>query len=300
MHPFSLPVLLAAVAQPVGAPPEIRARPIAPEPSRPFDLPRIRIASPSEPWPLRAAKAPVRAPDWSDYRLYPPAALALDQEGRVDVETLIGGDGVPLACRPRRSSGYTELDLGTCDLTNLLRFAPAVDEEGRPVASVYRRAFMWMLSEPMAFAAAQVTADIFLTQGKVARCNLSSQGSVPSTWTKLPCSAFATDIDYYLGARRLGARHVKIAFEVIPTGSAAPAPKEGLPPPEAEWRSEFSLAPNGDVRDCRKLVDRGFGQPGANQQSPCGFFLTRTWFAPAPGTAAATTGIFALRVHILE
>lgn len=300
MLPFSLQFVLAAAAQPVDAAPEIRPPTFAPKPSRPFDVPPIRIASPSEPWPVRPAKAPISAPDWSDYRLYPPAALALDQEGRVEVETLIGADGVPLACRPRRSSGYAELDRGTCNLTNLLRFAPTLNEEGRPLPSVYRRTFQWLLSDPTPFAAAGVTADIYLTQGRIARCNLSFQGSVPSEWTKLPCRAIATDIDYYLGARRLGARHVRIAFEVLPTGSAALVPEEALPSPWAEWRSEFSLAPNGDVGDCRKLVDRGFGRPSANQQSPCGFFLTRTWFAPVRETGVPTTGIFALKVHILE
>lgn len=300
MLPFSLPFVLAAAAQPVGAPSEVPKPPFAPEPSRPFDVPPIRIASPSEPWPARTAKAPIRAPDWSDYRLYPPAALGLAQEGRVAVETLIGGDGVPRACRPTISSGYAELDRGTCNLTNLLRFAPALDGAGRPVASVYRRTFLWVLSEPTPFGAAQVTADILLKQGKVARCDLSSRGSVPPEWTKLPCRNIAAETDYYLGARRLSARHVQVAFEIIPGGSVAPQSKEALPAPVAEWRSEFRLAPNGDVRDCRKLVDRGFGRPSANQQGPCGFFLTRTWIAPAAETDIPATGTFSLRVYILE
>lgn len=293
-------VLMAIAAQPVNAPSEVRAPPFAPEPSRPFDIPPIRIASPSEQWPVRVAGTPLTAPDWSDYRLYPPAALDLEQEGRVGVETLIGGDGVPRACRVVRSSGYAELDRGSCNLTNLLRFEPIRDGDGRPLQSVYRRTFLWLLSDPTPFAVAQVTADIFLTQGRVAKCTLSSEGPVPVEWTKLPCRNIANEIDYYLGARRLSARHARIVFEVVPTGSAAPTPLEALPPPAAEWRSEFGLTSNGDVRDCSKLVDRGFGPPSANQQSPCGFFLTRTWFAPVAATDVPATGIFALRVYVLE
>ena len=300
MLPLSWLIALAAATPPAQPPSVVRAPPFAPEPSRPFDVPPIRIASPAERWPDRTAGAPVSAPDWSDYRLYPQAALALDQEGRVEVEALIGSDGVPSACRVRRTSGYAELDQGTCNLMNLLRFAPTRDGESRPLQSVYRRTFLWLLSDPTPFATTQVTADISVVGGTVAGCTLRRHGEAPPEWTKLACRNIASELDYYLGTRRLGARRARIVVEVVPTGSTAPASRETLPEPAAEWRSEFGLAPNGDIRDCRKLVDRGFGPPTANQQSPCGFFLTRTWFAPVDPAVGPATGIFELRVYVLD
>jgi protein TonB len=99
--------------------------------------PPIRIAPPGEAWPAIRSGKPVSQPDWSDWHVYPPAALALNQQGRVTVETLVGSDGVPLACRVTRSSGYAELDTGTCNLTNLLRFAPrAIRTASRCRASI--------------------------------------------------------------------------------------------------------------------------------------------------------------------
>src|SRR4051794_4785347 len=107
-------------------------RPVPP-PADPIAAPPIRIAPPDEAWPAVRAGKPISAPDWADYRIYPPAALEQDQQGRVAIESLVSPEGVPVACRVTGSSGYAELDVGTCNIMNLLRFAPARDAEGNPV-----------------------------------------------------------------------------------------------------------------------------------------------------------------------
>ena len=264
-----------------------------PAPSRSLSVPAIRIANRSEPWPARAATEPISHPDWSDYRLYPQAALDLDQQGRVTVEALVGIDGVPRACRLLHSSGYAELDAGTCNLMTLLRFQPARDADGRPAEAVYRRSFYWLTSDPTPFGPTGLIARLSLNHGQVSTCTLESEGVVPPEWTKLACRNITNDSDYYLGDRRHTAKRATVAIQVVPAGMAGPETAKTRP--IAEWRSEFRLAPNGDIQDCRKLVDRGFGPVTENQQSPCGFFLTRTWFQPG---GAEASGLFQLRVYI--
>lgn len=271
-------------------------RPVPP-PAGPIAAPPIRIAPPDEAWPAVSAGKPISAPDWADYRLYPPAALELDQQGRVAVDSLVSPEGVPVACRVRSSSGYAELDVGTCNIMNLLRFAPARDAEGNPVPSVYRRSFLWLESEPTPFAAARMIVRLKLAGGKVRECILDEQGGAPPDWSKLACRKIGASLDYYLGARRADARRAIVEFEVMPTGSSLAGGATRPEPPAAEWRSEFGLAPNGDVRDCRNVVDRGFGPASENDQSPCGFFLTRAWFSPA-GPEGPNTGTYRLRVYI--
>ncbi|MEA3060950.1 MAG: periplasmic protein TonB [Sphingomonadales bacterium] len=282
--PTTLLLLFLAAAQDPTEPP-------------PIEAPRIRIAAPTEAWPATRSGRPVSAPDWSDARLYPPTALALDQQGRVVVETLVGTDGVPAACRVVSSSGYAELDIGTCNVMTLLRFAPPRDPAGKPVESVFRRGFLWIAFDPTPFGSGRVTARLKLAGGHVTQCTLDQQGAVPPQWPKVACRNIAQELDYYLGGRQRRARGAIVDFQVIPAGSQplGPAPRTG--PPDAEWHSEFSLSGEGEVGDCRKSVDRGFGTPSENQETPCGFFISRTWFEP-PEPPAPSTGSYELKVYI--
>jgi TonB family protein len=278
-------LLLLAAAQD----PEEAAQPIAP--------PAIRIAPPEEAWPATRSGRPVSGPDWSDYRAYPPTALMLNQQGRVAVEALVGSDGVPVACRVTSSSGYAELDTGTCNLMTLLRFAPPRDPAGKPIESVYRRGFFWMTSDPAPFVAARVTARLKLADGAVTECALDPQGPVPEGWTRVACRSFSNELNFYLDGRARTARSAIVDFQMIPAGSTPVGAPPRQEPADAEWRSQFRVAPDGEVRDCRKIVDRGFGRPSENQQTPCGFFISRSWFEPSDPPAAAT-GTYELKVYI--
>jgi TonB family protein len=289
--------LILSIGQSLPAAGPVVITPVAPAPSPPVAAPPIRIAPATEKWPETPAGKPISAPDWSDYRLYPPAALELDQEGRVSVEALVGTDGAPRACRIRTSSGYSELDTGTCNLMNLLRFSPPRDAQGRPLESVYRRAFLWLTSDPTPFEAASMTVRLRLARGAVTDCRLEPHGPVPPEWTKLACRVVTAEVSYFLNGRRSTASAATLVFGVEPGGAETAAAEPGEPAPAAEWRSAFSLEPNGDVTACRLVVDRGFGPVPDNHQSSCGFFLTRAWFTPA-GPEAPATGIYSLKVYI--
>ena len=77
---------------------------------------------------------------------YPPAALRAESEGRVVASVGVGADGMPASCTVQTSSGSGVLDTSTCDIAMLnLRFDPATDAEGRPVAGTYRLAVNWKM-----------------------------------------------------------------------------------------------------------------------------------------------------------
>ena len=48
-----------------------------------------------EMWPDAKSGRILETPDWSDYRIYPRAALKKDEEGRVKAELFFGSDGKP-------------------------------------------------------------------------------------------------------------------------------------------------------------------------------------------------------------
>src|SRR6185369_3380519 len=78
----------------------------------------------SEGLPPQLPLVVIRSPNWQDRRIYPRAALRYNQQGIVGVEVLIDASGVPSGCRIALSSGYVELDDGTCDLWLMVRFQP--------------------------------------------------------------------------------------------------------------------------------------------------------------------------------
>jgi protein TonB len=68
----------------------------------------------------------------------PPGGRAARVGRAVIVALTIGTDGVPGACRIYRSSGFPETDQRTCELaTQRLRFRPATNGRGEPVASTF-------------------------------------------------------------------------------------------------------------------------------------------------------------------
>ena len=67
---------------------------------------------------------------------YPGGALADGAEGTVGFVVTVAPSGRVSDCSITRSSGYSSLDIGTCRLARRrLRFNPARDPEGRPVAA---------------------------------------------------------------------------------------------------------------------------------------------------------------------
>ncbi|MBX3560180.1 MAG: energy transducer TonB [Sphingomonas sp.] len=93
---------------------------------------------------VQRSGAIISGPDWSDFGIYPAAALRRNQEGAVSFWLLLDAAGRPAACGIRQSSGFVELDDGTCDLAMRIRFRAA---DGATNA-IYRARVTWMLADP--------------------------------------------------------------------------------------------------------------------------------------------------------
>ncbi len=79
---------------------------------------------------------------------YPGGAMADRAEGTVGFVVTVGRNGRVSDCAITRSSGYSSLDNGTCRLARRrLRFNPARDHEGHPVAARSREfRITWQIS----------------------------------------------------------------------------------------------------------------------------------------------------------
>jgi TonB family protein len=77
---------------------------------------------------------------------YPERAIDEQAEGTVSALLTVGTGGNVTDCRITRSSGSSVLDGATCKLfTDRLRFDPARDADGYPVASTVQRSVRWSL-----------------------------------------------------------------------------------------------------------------------------------------------------------
>ncbi|CAN5524233.1 hypothetical protein BH10PSE14_BH10PSE14_19110 [soil metagenome] len=79
---------------------------------------------------------------------YPPAAVRAARQGRVVAAIGVDAAGAVTSCTVAESSGTTILDTATCEIaTAHIRFDPATDHGGRPIASTYKLAVRWVLPE---------------------------------------------------------------------------------------------------------------------------------------------------------
>lgn len=82
---------------------------------------------------------PVGQPQkWLKSGDYPADMLAKSQPGIVRFRLSVGADGTPTACHIQRSTNAKGFDDAVCSgLMRRARFEPALDKEGRPLASYY-------------------------------------------------------------------------------------------------------------------------------------------------------------------
>lgn len=79
---------------------------------------------------------------------YPPSALRAGAQGRVVASLSVGTDGRVTACTVTSSSGNSDLDDTTCRIArSRIRFTPAKDDAGSPIASTYTLPVSWRLPE---------------------------------------------------------------------------------------------------------------------------------------------------------
>jgi protein TonB len=79
---------------------------------------------------------------------YPPAAVRAGAQGRVAARLTVGTDGRVTDCVVTSSSGNNVLDETTCNIARRrVRFRPALDQNGNPIASTYPLAVRWQLED---------------------------------------------------------------------------------------------------------------------------------------------------------
>ncbi|PAX06578.1 energy transducer TonB [Sphingomonas lenta] len=142
-NPNPPPVVVQSVPTP---PPVFVPTPIAAPPAPPAP-----VAAPPAPPPPRVSKAAgLRGNPGQFFGAdnYPPAAIRAGAEGRVVARLSVGADGRVSDCTVTTSSGNSDLDNTTCRIArSRVRFTPAQDQEGNPIASTYTLPVRWELPE---------------------------------------------------------------------------------------------------------------------------------------------------------
>lgn len=283
----SVPAAAGTAQTPSPAPPPIIYTPGPPAPPAPppFVPP---------PRPLSPGLRVIGGPDWSDPAIYPAAALRAEQEGPVGFVLLVGTDGRPRTCTISESSGFAELDAGTCRLAMRMRFTRPAAETPTLIRVV------WLLApDPMPFAAQRMVATLDLAGGEVSGCTLAGSGPLFDEWARVACRTFGLEREYYLGPRRLAARRATVVVDLVPEGGAVAPPPVNRGTLTALRRTAFSVSDSGDPGECRTLEDRGFGRPRIDHADACGFFLARGFeFDAAPEGTEPRRGTVEVRVMI--
>jgi protein TonB len=108
-------------------------------------------APPAPPPPPRVSQAAKARGDISRFfgrDAYPPAAIREGAQGRVGARLQIGPDGRVANCSVTSSSGNSDLDDTTCRIArSRVRYDPAKDEAGNPIASSVTIGIRWTLEE---------------------------------------------------------------------------------------------------------------------------------------------------------
>lgn len=125
-----------ALAEQVSPPPVYAPPPIMPPaPLPPKAVGKSRPASPAQ-----------NPGSWVTSADYPAASLRAENQGVTGFELKIDPQGRPSECLVTSSSGWPELDSTTCSLLiKRARFVPALDKKGKPVGSIYRSRFRWVI-----------------------------------------------------------------------------------------------------------------------------------------------------------
>jgi protein TonB len=134
------PVVIQSVTTP---PPTFAPVPIA--------APPAPAPAPPPPPPPRVSQKAVAKGNPGQYfnrDSYPPAAVRAGAEGRVVASLTVGTDGRVSGCNVTSSSGNSDLDETTCRIArSRVRYSPAKDDAGNPIASTVSLGVRWTLEE---------------------------------------------------------------------------------------------------------------------------------------------------------
>ncbi len=112
--------------------------------------PPVVVAPPAPPKPKVSQAAGIKGTPGQFFGRdnYPPAALRAGAQGRVRATLTVGTDGRVSNCNVTSSSGNSDLDSTTCRIArSRVRFTPAKDQTGAPIASTYPLSVVWNLEE---------------------------------------------------------------------------------------------------------------------------------------------------------
>jgi protein TonB len=125
--------------------------------------------------------------EWASDLDYPKNALRIGATGYVLFQLSVAANGKPTACEVVSSSKNADLDKTACDLVMArARFSPATDEDGKPVAGLFRSTIRWQIPEgnpPMPAPSRLSVAYDVLPNGSVVNCSVTVTGVM---LTKIP------------------------------------------------------------------------------------------------------------------
>lgn len=82
---------------------------------------------------------------WLKPEDYPSGPLFMGASAAIRFRMMVGADGVPTHCFIQQATNSPEFTKLTCDLLmKRVRFTPALDREGKPVASYYTNSVRWL------------------------------------------------------------------------------------------------------------------------------------------------------------
>ncbi|MCW6533098.1 energy transducer TonB [Sphingomonas lycopersici] len=136
---------------PIVQAPTTVAPPVITTPVPPPPRPVVVAPPPAPPPPPRVSQAAVAKGNPGQYFSqdnYPPSALRAGEEGRVVAMLTIGTDGRVSECEVTTSSGSAALDQATCRIAkSRVRYSPAKDENGQPIASRQTLPVRWQIQQ---------------------------------------------------------------------------------------------------------------------------------------------------------
>ncbi|MFW2851880.1 energy transducer TonB [Sphingomonas sp. TX0543] len=119
-----------------------------PPPPQPIAVPAPPAPPPAPPRVSQAAVAKGNPGQYFGSDNYPPSALRAGEQGRVVAALTIGTDGRVAECEVTASSGSAALDQATCRIAkSRVRYTPAKDENGQPIASKTSLPVKWVIPE---------------------------------------------------------------------------------------------------------------------------------------------------------
>jgi TonB family protein len=254
--------------------------------------------STSENVPPRVPLVVIRSPNWQDFRIYPRAALRYDQQGIVGVELLIDANGVPSGCRIALSSGYVELDDGTCDLWLMVRFQPPLNAAGETVETVHHFRTAWMIASRRRLEPARMVATMALVEGVPTSCRLERSGDLTRNWDSDGCGVTRGLLHDYLAAKPSLSSRATIAVDLVPAGSAQLPSADPPGRLAVARRTFFSIGPDGEPTECRVDPAADSARIAHLFGGPCGPFLSGSWFRLGRGRSEVRSGMLEIRIYL--